>query len=80
MNGVTLYVDRKHVNYLLNTEELFARSFAQYIATRSGDKIMLSQAKSYSNTLYGARQWDDDDFKPIAAEFDAYFKSIGWIQ
>lgn len=73
--------DVRHLAYLADTKELFARSYAQYIAVRSGDPILLAQLnKERSDKIYGARQWSDEDFAPIAAAFDQLFRSLGWLR
>ncbi len=38
-------VNRKHLTYLLQTHETFARSYAQYIAVRSGDPVALAELR-----------------------------------
>lgn len=71
----------KHLEYLLNSEELFARSYAQYVASKSGDRVLLDQLEKLRTSQYGigyASQWADDDFAPIAKEFDNLFKRKGW--
>ncbi len=82
VNGNIVKIDKEHVNYLLSDHELFARSFSQYIATKSGDTMMLKQVvviRSRSAENYSARQWNDADFAPISKMYDDYFKSIGWL-
>lgn len=71
-----------HANYLNSPHEKFARAYAQYIATKSGNKQMQTELtkeieraqKSYPH------QWTHEDFAPIAAQFDALFKSKGWAK
>ena len=79
IDGQIAYIDPNHINYLLSPHELFARSFAQYIAVSSGDKILkqhLDETREMPG--YGVSQWSDDDFGPIKSAFDKYFESIGW--
>jgi hypothetical protein len=74
--------DKKFTSYLLQENEIWARSYAQYIATSSNDPAMLAELRkeqSLSLTEY-PRQWQDEDFKPIAEAMDAIFKSLGWRQ
>lgn len=61
------------LTYLLRAEELFARSYSQWIATRSGDKLMLEQIREIIHRERSPSQWDDDDFAAIAAAFDDLF-------
>lgn len=74
-------VNKRHVRYLLQKRELWARAYSQYVATRQRDPVTLEQlafVKGRSNR-YAASQWDDDDFEPIAAEMDRLFERLGWI-
>lgn len=71
--------DKKHLAYLMSEEELWARSYAQYIAKKSGNKKLLSQlAGELGDELYGDRHWADDDFAPIEAAIDKLFEALGW--
>ena len=77
-------VSKKHIHYLLETHEIWARSYAQYIASRSGDPVMLEQLRSLVGLksrakVYYAYQWDEDDFKPIQEAIDDLFIELGWI-
>jgi SPP1 gp7 family putative phage head morphogenesis protein len=56
-----------HINYLLKREELFARSYEQWIAIRSGEPDLLEQIAG------SKRYWPEDTFGPIAAELDKIF-------
>ncbi len=78
---------RKHANdYLLSEHEIFARSYAQWIATRSGDPAGLAELKKYqtednsmrTHRVANYRQWQDDDFKPIGEALDRIFEKEGW--
>lgn len=80
-NGVRIPADIDYLNYVLTPKELFARSFAQYISTKSGDTILLQQLDNIRAEIgYGTVQWSDSDFAPIAKTFDTLFKSIGWLK
>jgi hypothetical protein len=72
-------IGRKYVNYLLSDKELYARSYAQYIAVKSGDKILLDQLRKLQSAKF-TTQWDDKDFQPIMEAFDELFKSKGWMK
>ncbi len=70
-----------HWNYLLSDEELWARSYAQYITTRTNDAVLRDQlAIALSNKVEDGNQWTDDDFEPIAKEIDNLFKQLGWMK
>jgi SPP1 gp7 family putative phage head morphogenesis protein len=80
-NTIKVRVASQYVRYLLQTEEIWARSYAQYIAVRSGDKAMLDQVDSIrksGRTESGLSQWQDDEFEPIARAIDAIFNQLGW--
>lgn len=66
---------REHANYLLRRREIFARAYAQYIATKSGDKVIQEAMRRYADrgTLNGFMHWPPDDFKEIEAAFDEAF-------
>ena len=73
---------KKFREYLLNPKEMFARAYAQWIATRSADPGLLHKL---ANCQPGgkakiASQWDDEDFKPIAAAMEALFRAKGMLQ
>ena len=73
----------QHAMYLRNPKELWARSYAQYIARKSGDKILMEELektiKCTYNDLYHA-QWDTDDFAPIMEAMDQLFLAKKWIK
>jgi len=73
--------DRSHTRYLSSNVELWARAYAQYIATRSGNKSMIAQvAKQLESKLYGEQQWTTKDFEPIAEAIDELFNEMGWMK
>jgi hypothetical protein len=70
--------------YLLRYDELWARSYAQYVATRSGDPTLLAELDTRRRQRAGSRvhlprQWDDIDFAPVADAIDDLFRRLGWI-
>lgn len=75
-------LDGSHIKYTLTDEELFARSYAQYIATRSGDDVIRAELARQTDptNVYHAKQWADDDFEPIASAFDALFEKNGGLE
>lgn len=68
------------IDYLLSWEEIFARSYAQYIATRSVAPRMILAVNDELEGGYGFKQWTDEDFEPIALMFDEIFKEQGWLK
>jgi hypothetical protein len=86
-HGDTIYVrlppgQQLLVNYLLEVEEVFARSYVQYIAAVSGDPriqaLIAADRDSDGASLYPA-YWDADDFEPIRRALDALFDMLGWL-
>jgi SPP1 gp7 family putative phage head morphogenesis protein len=78
--SVTQQMDRKFIKNYLRHDELWARSYEQYIATRSGDPTMVAQISAIRATDYGAIQWGDEDFAPIANAIDGILKAAGWLK
>lgn len=69
--------------YLTRYEEVWARSYAQWVATRSNDATLLRQIVQSRGTdpespdVY--RQWAPADFEPIGAAIDDLFRRLEWI-
>lgn len=81
IDDFVIYPSRGYLDYLLMPEEMWARSYAQYIAVRSRDPDLLTAlAAERNDPLYRAKQWDDDDFEPIAKAFDTLFEGLGWLK
>ena len=80
---MTVNVDRTHTAYLLRWREIWARSYAQYVAHRSGDAEMMAQLDrrrdpaSWYEQTYNS-QWTNADFEPVAKAIDGIFKGLGW--
>lgn len=68
----------RYTRYLLDERELWARSYAQWIATRSGNQSMIAEIAS-RNTGSIATQWEPADFEPIADAFDRLFANLGLL-
>jgi len=83
-DGVRYAVEQRYVEYLLQNEELWARSYAQFIAVRSGHPVLREQLgrlrQRPARRLYYGGQWDDADFLPIMAEIEAAFRQKGWME
>ena len=74
--------DRTYITYLLRRNELWARAYAQYIAERSGDRLMLAgvrEAVDSSNAVLSSRQWSADSFGPIRDAIDEILREVGWL-
>lgn len=58
--------------YLAEPQELWARSYSQYVARKSGD-VSIRHAHSKRNT-----QWSKDSFDAIEEAMDTVFEQQGW--
>jgi hypothetical protein len=63
--------------YLLSPEELWARSYAQYIALRSSSPVLKTQLDKLRQRAELV-QWADDEFTSIAEAMDDLFLKLGW--
>jgi hypothetical protein len=67
--------------YYLRRDEQWARSYAQWVAVRSGDTEMIDEAAAITKVV-GARghsQWAEADFKEIASAIDEIFRTRGLL-
>lgn len=72
------------LGYLLEPQELFARSYAQYVAVTSADPTLLAdvglgRAAIGRVQLYN-EQWQDEEFEEVARAFDFIFRDLRWIR
>ena len=68
---------RRYYDYLLQPEEVFARSYAQYIANKSGDPDLKSGLEYWRETNTG-EHWPDADFKAVESALEKIFEKKGW--
>lgn len=71
---------RKHVDYLTLPSELWGRSYAQWIAVRANDRVMLSEVnhwRSSPDPWVSDRQWGN--FDSIADSMDAIMRERGLL-
>ncbi len=76
-------VDRKHVEYLLHENEVWARAYSQWIAYRSGQPELLTDLeKTLSDSFHQIypTQWNASDFYAIGQAMDAIFSKLGWLR
>ena len=70
--------------YLRSKHEIFARAYAQYIATKSKNPAMIANLRDrQGNPIMGEvypDQWEDEDFKPLYDELETIFKQVGWLK
>jgi hypothetical protein len=74
--------DFEHLNYLLNWEELWARSYCQFIAVKSDNAAMFRQIRREEASDYGlifSPQWGETDFDAIKSTIEGVLKGRGWM-
>ena len=72
-----------HVAYLLSPEELWGRSYAQWVAVRSGQQQMLDGVNHWLDSAApwtSSRQWGHTGFEPVAKAIDAIFRDKGLLK
>jgi hypothetical protein len=72
------YREKRHLDYMLNPKEVWARGYAQFIAEESGDVRLLAQLEKARLSSPG-RQWSKADFAPAAQAFRTLFKALNWL-
>lgn len=66
--------------YLLNPKEIWARAYAQFIATRSENpKLLGFLERRRSPDIPNPIQWKDGDFAPIERAIESLFRELGWF-
>jgi SPP1 gp7 family putative phage head morphogenesis protein len=68
--------------YYTTLKEAWARSYAQWVATRSGDAKMIKELINIKadagNEAYRMSQWGTVEFEPIGKAIDDLFAMLGW--
>ena len=67
-----------HYQYLLNPSELWARSYAQYIAVEWGSAEVLAELNILNRVSETGRQWEKEEFEPIRKTITELFRMRGW--
>lgn len=73
---------KSHLQYLVHPKEIWARSYAQYIAEKSQSETMLNGLKDLAERekSFGySHQWDNSDFESISTAIDEMMQELGWI-
>jgi hypothetical protein len=77
-------VMRDRAGRLLQADELWARSYTQFVATHSGHPSLLTGLDAMRHRESGnvclPREWDDDDFVEIGTAITALLRGLGWIE
>ena len=71
--------EMSHLYYLLSPPEIWARSYAQFIAQRSGNRVILDELVVMQTTNLQI-QWEDADFADIDRAIEAILREVGWMQ
>jgi hypothetical protein len=71
--------------YLLRTQELWARSYVQYIAARSATSVLAGELNELIDAQERAmvsitQQWTHRDFRAIMRSLDRLFEELGWLR
>jgi len=69
-----------HLKYLTERAEIWGRSYAQWVATRSGDRVMLAEVDHWLSSpdpWTADRQWSN--FDPIADAIDEVMRERGLL-
>lgn len=73
--------DNDYQSYYLRDREIFARAYAQYIATKSGDALLMKQLKeSQNDKISKYMQWPDSEFRDILKAMDDLLEGNGWLK
>jgi len=84
-NGLleTRPIDVPYVEYLMKYNELWARSYVQFIVLRSGSQLLRTDLDARrvgpQEMVYIPRFWEDEDFEPIARTIESLFRRLKWI-
>ena len=79
----TYTLDQKHLEYLLQDNEIWARAYSQWIAYRSGqDDLLADLSHSMSRDFQKIypTQWTESDFHAIGQAMDEIFRKLGWLK
>lgn len=84
IRGVAVHADPDRLMYYLEVEELFARSYSQYIAVKSGNEHLLDELEMAPGLAPGVEvlypeQWDDLDFRAIEWALDDLMEALNWV-
>ena len=79
----TYTLDQKHIQYLLQENEIWARAYSQWIAYRSGQADLLADHEYVRSRGFHAiypTQWTESDFHAIGQAMDEIFTRLGWLR
>lgn len=68
----------KVLEYQLDPAEIWARSYNQYVARRSGETDVIANLKQGKRDILGVEQWTSEDFQEIETAIDEVMRSLDW--
>lgn len=82
VNGqdITIQNDYRHVRYLLQQKELFANSYAQWIALKSEDKTLTAEMDRRLSSMKYPKHMQWSDFHDVGAALDLLFEELQWLK
>ncbi len=82
IKGTEIIPEKMDLAYLVSAEELWARSYLQYITVKTNDPVLVAFLKATLDqrafTLF--EQWPAREFTAIEVQIDALFARLGWRQ
>jgi hypothetical protein len=74
--------ERELIDMWLQPEELWARSYAQFVAAHGSLPALITSLDAFRarvpGKVYYPLQWDEDDFAAVDITIDALFRTLGW--
>lgn len=80
VGDLDIEVEGGMLGYLANYREVWARSYTQYIATKTQSERLLEQIKEIQSTEIPMQYWDKEEFEPIMNEIEKLFGGLGWLK
>ncbi len=77
-DGNVYQLSNKVLDYMISRHETFARGYAQYIATKTGNKDVLQGVFNWGRGYNMVAQWSQSDFASVEKAFDNLFSELGW--
>lgn len=85
LDGVerTIPTPKRYLEYLLSPNEIWARSYSQYIAHKSNSEVLLADLKQERQEIAGSqdpipKQWEEANFLPIFTAIEKLLADMGW--
>jgi hypothetical protein len=79
----SMHGTHRQLQEALALDEVWARSYAQFVAARCGDPTLLAEVDALRlgkvGEVYYPLHWTADDFASIAAAIVALFRSLSWM-